>query len=258
MAALRGRGIEARTIAWDDPDDDPASLDVCVLRATWNYPRHPEAFGAWLERASDVTRLLNPLPAVRWNLEKTYLRELERGGVPVVPTEFVARGGSASIAEVCARRGWGEVVVKPTLSAASFLTRRFAPDERDGAQRYLDEHVGSRGMMVQPFMHAVETSGERSVIWIDGEFTHAVHKTVRFHGADESVRALDAIDDGDLELAERVMALAPHGLLYARVDIMHDDGSARLSELELIEPSLFFPYSERALERMVSGIQRMA
>ena len=259
LAALRATGVDARTIAWDDEGDDPASVDVCVLRATWNYPRHPEAFAAWLGRAAGVTRLLNPLDAVRWNLEKTYLLELERGGVPIVQTEFVARGASASLGEVCARRGWGEVVVKPTLSAASFLTRRFGQGECEAAQRFLDDHAAVRGMMIQPFMTSVETYGEHSIVWIEGEVTHAVHKTARFDGGDERVNALERIDDADLGLAERVMMLAPRDLLYARIDVIHDeDGAPRLSELELIEPSLFFPYSGRALERMVAGIRRRA
>ena len=259
LAALRAGGIDARTIAWDDPGDDPGSVDVCVLRATWNYPRHPEAFAAWLGRAAGVTRLLNPLDAVRWNIEKTYLRGLGRAGVPTVPTEFVAPGTSAVVGEVCARRGWGEVVIKPTLSAASFLTRRFDAGEHDDAQCFLDEHAAGRGMMIQPFMPSVETHGEHSIVWIDGEFTHGVHKSARFDGADEQVRGLERIGDADLGLSERVMSLAPRDLLYARIDIIHgDDGSPRLSELELIEPSLFFPYSERALERMVGAIRRLA
>ena len=44
-------------------------------------------------------------------------------------------------------------------------------------------------------------------------------------------------------------------LLYARVDLIHDDDSApRVLELELTEPSLFFAHAEGSAERFASAI----
>lgn len=37
LAALCAGGIDARTLAWDDPAARPAEFDLCVLRSTWNY-----------------------------------------------------------------------------------------------------------------------------------------------------------------------------------------------------------------------------
>ncbi|MFN9969178.1 MAG: hypothetical protein ACK58T_04695, partial [Phycisphaerae bacterium] len=36
-------------------------------------------------------------------------------------------------------------------------------------------------------LRAVEGHGERALVWIDGEFTHAVRKSPRFAGNDEQV-----------------------------------------------------------------------
>ena len=55
--------------------------------------------------------------------------------------------------------------------------------------------------------------------------------------------------------------LAPieRGLTYARLDLIEgDDGRALVSELELIEPSLFLLQYPPALARMVTALARLA
>lgn len=43
---------------------------------------------------------------------------------------------------------------------------------------------------------------------------------------------------------------------YARVDLLYDGATPPLSELELIEPSLFLAQSPAALERFAAAIAR--
>ncbi|MCG8531352.1 MAG: hypothetical protein MI749_11875, partial [Desulfovibrionales bacterium] len=55
--------------------------------STWDYQHHPRAFWALLEsiQARGVV-LENPLDLMGWNMDKTYLRELETLGIGIVPT----------------------------------------------------------------------------------------------------------------------------------------------------------------------------
>ena len=47
-------------------------------------------------------------------------------------------------------------------------------------------------------------------------------------------------------------------MLYARVDLARDDdGTLRLMELEVIEPSLFLRQSPLALDRLVEAIKKL-
>jgi hypothetical protein len=144
--ALRAAGLQPELLAWDDAGADPGRLDLCVLRSCWNYYRDPGAFLGWVERAAARTRLWNPVEVVRWNLHKGYLRELEAEGVPIVPTEWVERGASCSLAELRERRRWDELVIKPAISAASFGTRRFGAQELLAAQAYLDSELEQRDL----------------------------------------------------------------------------------------------------------------
>jgi glutathione synthase/RimK-type ligase-like ATP-grasp enzyme len=108
-------------------------------------------------------------------------------------------------------------------------------------------------------MPAVNTHGERSLVWIDGEITHAIRKSPRFAGG------VERVSDGEVPItpeerafAEKAIAAAPAtDLLYGRVDIIRDDdGVLRVMELELVEPSLFFKQCPRALDRFVESAMK--
>jgi glutathione synthase/RimK-type ligase-like ATP-grasp enzyme len=257
VRALRAEGLSAEVLAWDDPGAPFAEARLTLLRATWNYPDDPEGFLGWAERTSRVSVLRNPLGIVRWNLHKSYLLDLERAGVPVVPTLLARRGEGAPLARLVEGRGWRDVVVKPAVSAASRKTLRAAPGDAEAHFRAL---VRGEDVLVQPYLPSVEGYGERALVWIDGRVTHAVRKSRRFAGDVESVASAGPIPADEVQLAERAIAAIPEGLrrdglLYARVDMARDaDGSPRVMELELIEPSLFFRESEEALARFVGRV----
>lgn len=247
-AALRARGIDAEAPAWDDPAVDWDAFDANVLRATWNYPAAPDAFLSWAAR---VPRLFNPLPVVRWNLHKRYLRDLP---VPAVPTVFLERGAVTSLRE--AMSDWPRAVVKPAISAGSYRTIRV--DDPAAGEEHLRALLRDGDAMVQPYVESVETHGERSIVWIDGAVTHAVRKSPRFVGDDERVSGALEPTAAERALAEAAVAAAPGPLLYARVDVAPDArGRLMVMEFEAIEPSLFLSQSEAALERLAGAIHRL-
>ena len=57
----------------------------------------------------------------------------------------------------------------------------------------------------------------------------------------------------ELEVGARIVGALPFAtLLYARVDLIRGaDGGPRLLELELTEPSLFFPYGPGSAARLL-------
>jgi hypothetical protein len=115
-------------------------------------------------------------------------------------------------------------------------------------------------MMVQKYLPSVDEEGEKSLIWIAGQFTHSIRKNPRFAGGNEAVS--EAIPVGADEASLGKLALncvkGREDLLYARVDIMRDQqGKLCISELELIEPSLFFEQWKGALGLFVESISKL-
>ena len=257
LDALASCGIQGRYAAWDDPRERWTDADLIVLRSTWNYYHHPAEFLDWAERAARAAPLLNPLDVLFWNHDKRYLLELEQGGVPIVPTVRLERGAATSLRSVIASRGWRDVVVKPAISAASYRTHRIGPDTIQEGERHLAVLLGAGDVLVQEYMPAVESHGERALVWIDGAFTHAVRKTPRLSGGLEEVSEAVAITAEELEVGRNALAaFEPGKLLYARVDMVPDsEGRPRVMELELIEPSLFLLQFPPALTRLTQSIE---
>ena len=246
--AFADRGLRARPVAWDDPAVDWHSFDVAVVRSTWNYVAHFRAFRAWLDHVSAATTLLNPLPAILWNLHKRYLAELAADGIDVVPTVVVPHGTEPEWHALFDR--FGHLVVKPAVSAGSFATVRVARGDSAAAHAHRAAHA-ERDMLVQPLLASVVAHGETNIVHLGGRLSHAIHKGARWAGQDEQSRGLATPADDELALAQDVLrAAAARGhseLAYARVDMARDpDGRALLMELEIVEPSL---YLDRAPER---------
>jgi glutathione synthase/RimK-type ligase-like ATP-grasp enzyme len=248
-AALEAAGIEARLVAWDDPTADWDAKVPTILRSTWNYALDLAGFLAWIDRASAAAPLWNPPDVVRANVRKRYLLELAARGVAVVPTTLVERG---ELIELPATR----LVIKPEVGAGSLGAKVFAAGD-PAASTHLAELTARGAALVQPYVDSVEDYGERSLVWIDGEVTHAIRKTPRFAGDNEKI-------DGPFPIAEderavALAALAPYvdRIFYGRVDLARDaHGRPMIMELELVEPSLFFARHKPALDRYVSWLCR--
>lgn len=256
--ALAERGLATEARVWDEPGADWSAVRLAVLRSTWDYYLRRDEFLAWAERTSAATTLLNPLEVVRWNTHKGYLRALGARGAPVVPTVYVDAGSRPVLGEILAREGWARAVVKPAVSADSFGTVRVATDALAEGQAHVEALAARGDVMIQPYLAAVETYGERCLVFLDGQLSHAVRKRSLFqggrHAGPEGIAVAPAPDEA--ETARRVLEVAQgEKLLYARVDLARDDaGTPLLLELELVEPTLFLRSAPGAADRLADAL----
>lgn len=243
--ALGAAGARADVVVWDDAEVDWAAYDLAVIRSTWDYSWRAAEFTDWARTCGTLTRLANPADIVRWNTDKRYLGDLAAAGVPVVPTRYLAPGTAPDLPD------GHEYVVKPTSGAGARYAARYLPEERETALRHLARlHEEGFTAMVQPYMRAIDTGGERALQFFGGRLLHASRKRAVL--APGTAYDADKVAHPDLEpwrptpaeraVAERALAAVPDaaGLLYARVDLVDgEDGEPVVMELELVEPNLF-------------------
>ncbi len=260
VVALAARGVAATFAVWDDPAVDWAAFRLVVIRSTWDYHHRRDAFVAWAERVAAVTALWNPATTVRWNTHKGYLRDLAAAGIPTVPTMWLPAGSQADLGAILTTQNWPAAVIKPAVSASAFATLILPPATLAEGQAHVDAHLPSRDLMVQPFLAAVRTYGERSLIAIAGSVTHAVLRPP-LGGAPDLPAQPTAVASASDEtaLATRVLAALPTAPLYARIDLVRDNnGALCLLELELVEPALFLDLAPAALDRLAAAICKVA
>jgi len=260
VVELEKSGAEVAAQVWTDPEVDWSRAGTVVVRSTWDYHLHYDAFLAWIDRVSAVASMWNPAALLRRNSVKTYMRDLESQGVPVVPTAWIEAGGRCDLTRLMRDRGWEKAVVKPVVGLATTGVRMFASGDA-GAQEHLDALLTGGGAMVQPFMSSVSSYGERALVHIGGAYSHAASK-VAFQplaNAGDAGEKPAIATAAERQAADLAISTLETPWLYARVDVVPDEaGRPLVMEFELIEPTLFLSLDAGAPRRFANALLAVA
>jgi glutathione synthase/RimK-type ligase-like ATP-grasp enzyme len=267
--ALHAAGANVQSADWDDPSVDWSAFDLAVLRSTWDYSIRLEEFLSWVAATAARTRLINPLPHVRWNVDKHYMKDLAAAGMPVIPSHFIEPGQSArhEVERFVAGVTASEIVVKPAVGAGSRDAQRHDRENLTAMTQHVQRLLDSkRSALLQPYLDSVDERGETALIFYDGRFSHAIRKGAllkRGWAAEQGLFATEQItarvpSDDELQIAQRVLSAIPFGTpLYARVDLLLDErGAPTVLELELTEPSMFFAHAPAAAAQFAAVLMR--
>ena len=233
-------GLTLTPVRWIDPIDW-TRFGAVLVNSAWDYQDRHEDFLATLDRIAGLgVPVFNDPGAVRWNIRKTYLRELEARGVPVIPTLWPEAPTRDDIVHAMSAFGIEDVVLKRQVGGGARAQVRYTRANMPEAGSIMD-----RPGMIQPFIASIATEGEYSFLFVDGEFSHALVK--RAKSGDYRIQeayggtsqAIDPTPD-DRASAQAVLTALATPPLYARVDMVRGQaGELLLMELEVIEPFLF-------------------
>ena len=242
MAAL---GWETVTVPWrSEPDWN--EFDAVYICVPWDYPQFADEFLSVLQEIDKSSALLlNDLSIVRWNLDKSYMRDVAARGDDIVPSSWYDGFASADVAGFFTAHDVNKVVIKPTVGGNALDTFILTNPVPDDMLELLAARFTGRPFFVQPFIESIRDEGEYSLFFFNGEYSHAIVKTPKAgdfrvqeeHGAEITPTAPP---QGLLDVAQRVFSHIEPLPVYGRGDwVRGPDGRFLLMELELIEPSLY-------------------
>ena len=231
---LLDHGFRVDTIPWDDPHTDWDRYDLVIVRSTWNYQQRVEEFVETLARIeARAPRLENPLPLLRWNLDKKYLRDLEARGVPTIPTLWLDRLEPGALPDLLDELDAAAMVLKPRVGAGAHGAWRLDRDNLHAHAPVIETRYRDAPLMLQPFVDSVIQEGECSLIYFGGEFSHALQKIPKpgdYRSQEEFGSELRPLTPpADLRAAaDRALAAAPTDTppLYPRVDLVRAPDSS--------------------------------
>ncbi len=255
VEALKNEGAQVDWLPWDQVSAE-SPCDIAIIRTTWDYTDRQTEFFNWLDGMEKATfPVFNSVQTVRWNVKKTYLRELQEKGAPLPPSYFW-EGQYLPHWDVLEKElGPAPFVFKPIISAGARGTFLVQGDVSYSAAI---DRMKKAPFIAQKFLRDVR-QGEISAIVFDGKFSHSVLKVpgagdfrvqTSFGGHVDKLK----LDKRLIQWAEDMVALCPERPLLARVDFVLVDSNPVLMELEVFEPELFFehePESAPTLARLI-------
>lgn len=261
VQALMDLGLNAGRLAWDASGFDWSTTKSIVFRTTWDYFNRYDEFSKWLENVSKQTLLINSEAIIRWNIDKHYLIDLQKKDIHTAETHVIEQGSTETLKALHNTLNWDETVLKPCISGSARHTYKLNKDNLEAHETIFNTLIANEAMLLQPFQHNIVSKGEVSMMVFNGTYTHAVIKQAKagdFRVQDDfggSVHPYTPTTE-EITFAETTVKACFELPLYARVDIFEDNnGNIALSELELIEPELWFRNHPEAAIKLAEAIK---
>ena len=258
--ALERKGLKVNRKDWADPEFDWGETNIILFRTNWDYFERYSEFREWVTHASTKTKFVNSIDLLNWNVDKHYLSNLADKKIRIRPTRFIPKGSSLSLEELHNFTGWTHSVVKPTIGGAARHTYDITQENLPIVSNKLVELMKNEDFMIQPFQNSVPVDGELSLMFFGDNFSHAVLKKAKngdFRVQDDYGGTVHKhiASDKEIEFAYEVVKACPEKPAYARIDMIEDnDGELAVSELELIEPELWFRFRPEAADLLAEEV----
>lgn len=253
-------GWSVEDVSWHNEAINYNQFNLVIVRSTWDYQLYPDKFNRVLEKINQSSAdLQNTLALMQWNFSKEYLRDIQSKGVPILPTIWLKEFNALAIVKAYTHFKVSEIIVKPWVSANADFTYRLTEEAFLFEQQSIKQSLAERPIMIQAFEKSIVDTGEYSLFYFAGKYSHAINKMPAsgdFRVQEEHGGVILSISPTShmLHLAQNTLEALPEPALYARVDMLDTAAGLAIIEVELIEPSLYFNMDENSPKLFAEAI----
>lgn len=260
ITAFEASGLRVTRQAWN-ANFDWSSTRFALFRSTWDYFDRLNEFMEWFETTRTKTEFINPTLLIQWNLHKSYLLDLAKKGIDIVPTQLFKQHQTKDLFQFLESLPWEQFVVKPAISAGAYQTFLMNASSLKSSV-WFEDYLNVRDLLIQPFLPDIRTKGEVSLVYFGDQFSHAVLKKARkgdYRVQDDHGGTVHDYtpSSSEIEFGLKALKACPTKPLYSRVDFSWDsNGKPLLMEIELIEPELWFRRHPDAAKTLADQFRR--
>lgn len=279
LDALSERGLDPRIAVWNDPGVDWSEAGIVVVRSVSDYAHNRQAFLDWTKQ---IPRLLNHRDVLEWNSDKHYMQDLERMGLPVIPTTWLEPEQNLSKQQLHSRfPALSDFVVKPAVSSGVRGIGRYTANDPYQRQNAISQAASllaeGRSVMVQRYLEEIDVHGEISLIFFNGLMSHSVEKRAMLHPSSVTDLAMhEAVletrlggEGGRWSWGEQIRKVLHEyqrqrlghdvQFLFNRVDVVPDGkGSFMIMEVSMVDADLYLLATPEALGNFADAIAMRA
>ncbi len=260
-SALKRQGISSVRVSWTDQDFDWTSVSYVMFRSTWDYFYKINQFQNWLMLRENEVSFINSLSLVRWNMDKHYLRDLERNGISIVPTVYVEPNENVELKDLLQEFSSEKLIIKPAVSGTARHTYLVTKENLAEQESIFKKLISEECMLVEPFLKNISENGEISLVIINGEYAHAILKKAKvgdFRVQSDFGGTIQTHQPSreEIDFALAVIKTCETVPVYARVDVARDDyDQLVLVELELIEPDIWLRMNPGSVDKLAQAVK---
>lgn len=154
------RGLAIEPVRWIDPVEW-TRFGAVLVNCAWDYQDRHEDFLTTLDHIAALgVPVFNSPATVRWNIRKTYLREFEAKGVPIIPALWPDRPVGEDIRDAMATFGLEDVILKRQVGGGARGQTRYTKANMPG------EGSISRSAWGDPALHLVHRDRGRILLLV--------------------------------------------------------------------------------------------
>jgi len=263
ISPMNKNGWECEFIPWDQSNINWNNFDLAIIRSTWDYQGRIKEFLEVLENINSSNCILeNSLELVKWNIDKSYLKELSKKGIQIVPSLFYDNYSKKILNDSLSFFSTTKLIIKPAISANADDTFIIDKKNSEKISHILENTFADRKFIIQPFIDNIILEGEYSLIFFEDTHSHTLIKKPKsgdFRVQEEHGGILSIVEKPDIKMlneAKKVLNNLPYKSLYSRIDFVRKEEIFLLMEVELIEPSLYFNLDPSSPEKFASIINK--
>lgn len=263
LKALERKGLKVTRTYWDNSNFDFSTAKITLFRTIWDYFHRFDEFSKWLNKTKDQTQFINSHEIIYWNIDKHYLKDLKKNNINIPNTVFIQKNSKQSLKDLLETTSWNDAVLKPTISGAGRHTYKINSKNINSHEAIFQELILKEDMMLQEFQYNIYEKGEVAFMIYNGKVSHAVLKKGKkgeFKVQDDFGGSVHEYipTSNEIIFAEKVISSCKYKPVYARVDIIWDNNNnPAVSELELIEPELWFRFYPPSADLFADAIKKL-
>lgn len=247
---------------WADKKFNFSKCRYAIFRTTWDYFERFNEFFSWIEKTKKHTKFINSVDIINWNIDKHYLQELDDKNINIANTEFIEKNANISLIELLNKNNFEKAIIKPAISGAARHTYLVDKNNYKQYEKIFQQLIKNECILFQEYMFNIR-NGEISLIMIGNEYTHAVKKIAKkgdFRVQDDHGGKVEIYtpNKDEINFAKECLNAIPYKPVYSRIDIVYDNkNKPSLTELELIEPELWFRNKPEAADMLAIHINNL-
>lgn len=177
------------------------------------------------------------------NFNKEYLLFLQSKGIPVIPTKEVSNLDYQQI-NGFNFDGYSNVLIKPKVFGER-MKGIFKLEDSFFTEKSLKKYKKEYGNLIlaQPFILDITKYGERSLVFVGDNFSHAVYRHRKTWNTNnpgkEPIISQVEPKKSELKISEDILSVWPTKYHITRFDFITNKDKPLISEVEMINPNLW-------------------